>query len=307
MIVIIERSLEAFENIDHPRKARRFQRLAGMQRTMTAAADEQHRALQITADQPLHLAGEFRIDLPVRGLLPGDMLGTDRMPDVHMFDLGTAIDQQGARLPLQECMGGNGVEVIHRHIRKLAEANIMKARREKRKLGCHHRTEIPMKLPAWITTAATALIAAALPACDAVNLPEIKPGLTTQAEVRARMGEPGFIHWNDDGTATWEYSRQPSGTHCYMISFGQDHVVTKLEQVLNDASYAKVREGMSKDEVRRLLGAPGSKVTFANLGEEIWEWRIEGMPPLDETYFMVHFDTSNGAVKKTSKRIQQKS
>jgi len=224
-----------------------------------------------------------------------------------MLDLGTAIDQQGTRLPLQECMGGNGVEMIHRHIRKLAEANIMKARREKRKLGRPLRTETPMKLPAWITTAATALVAAALPACDAVNLPEIKPGLTTQAEVRARLGEPGFIHWNDDGTATWEYSRQPSGTHCYMISFGQDHVVTRLEQVLNDASYAKVREGMSKDDVRRLLGAPGSRVVFDNLGEEIWEWRIEGMPPLDETYFMVHFDTSHGAVKKTSKRIQQRS
>jgi hypothetical protein len=233
------------------------------------------------------------------------MLGADRMADIHVLDLGTAVDQQGTRLPLQENVGGNGVEIIHRHIRKLAEANIMKASAEKRKLGRPLRTEIPMKLPAWITAAATALVAA-LPACDAVNLPEIKPGLTTQAEVRARMGEPGFVHWNDDGTAIWEYSRQPSGTHCYMISFGQDHVVTRLEQVLNDANYAKVREGMSKDDIRRLLGAPGSKVTFANLGEEIWEWRIEGTPPLDETYFMVHFDINHGAVKKTSKRIQQK-
>ena len=163
-----------------------------------------------------------------------------------------------------------------------------------------------MKLPAWISTAASAIVAAALPACDYVNLKEIKPGVTTQAEVRSRMGEPGFIHWNDDGTATWEYARQPNGSSCYMISFGQDHVVAKVEQVLNDANYAKVRVGMSKDDIRRLLGAPGSKQVFNNLGEEIWEWRIEGMPPMDETYFMVHFEIDNGGVKKTSKRVAPK-
>lgn len=163
-----------------------------------------------------------------------------------------------------------------------------------------------MKLPTWITTAATAIVATALPACDYVNMQEIKVGLTTQAEVRARMGEPGFVHWNDDGTATWEYARQPNGSSCYMITFNKDQIVSKLEQVLNDANYAKVREGMSKDDIRRLLGAPGSKVMFNNLHEEIWEWRIEGMPAMDETYFMVHFDTGHGGVKKTSKRVQQR-
>ena len=163
-----------------------------------------------------------------------------------------------------------------------------------------------MKLPTWISAAASAIVAAALPACDYVNLKEIKPGVTTQADVRSRMGEPGFIHWNDDGTATWEYARQPNGSSCYMITFGQDHVVAKVEQVLNDANYAKVRVGMSKDDIRRLLGAPGSKQTFDNLREEIWEWRIEGTPPMDETYFMVHFDTDNGGVKKTSKRVAVK-
>ena len=163
-----------------------------------------------------------------------------------------------------------------------------------------------MKLPAWITAAASAIVAAALPACDYVNLKEITPGVTTQAEVRSRMGEPGFIHWNDDGTATWEDARQPNGSSCYMITFGQDHVVAKVEQVLNDANYAKVREGMSKDDVRRLLGAPGSKQTFNNLREEIWEWRIEGMPPLEETYFMVHFSLSNGSVTTASRRVERR-
>jgi len=160
-----------------------------------------------------------------------------------------------------------------------------------------------MKFIAWINTAIAALAAALLPACDAINLPEIKPGVTTAADVRSRMGEPGFKHWNDDGTATWEYSRQPSGTQCYMITFDRQDVVSKLEQVLNDANYARVRDGMAKDDIRRLLGAPASRVVFDNLREEIWEWRVEGVPPTEETYFMVHFDTGHGGVKKTSKRV----
>lgn len=163
-----------------------------------------------------------------------------------------------------------------------------------------------MKLPAWIATAATALLAAVLPACDAVKLPEIKPGITTQAEVRSKMGEPGFVHWNDDGTATWEYSRQPQGTTCYMIAFGSDLIVRQVDQVLNATTYGQLREGMSKDDVRRRLGAPASQVVFDNLREEIWEWRIAGDMPTEETYFMVHFDTGHSGLKKTSKRVQPK-
>lgn len=163
-----------------------------------------------------------------------------------------------------------------------------------------------MKLPSWITTSVAAVATILLPACDYANIKDIRPGVTTQAEIRARMGEPGFVHWNDDGTATWEYARQPNGSNCYMISFSPDLIVSKVEQVLNETNYARIRDGLSKDDVRRILGAPGSKVVFDNLQEEIWEWRIEGMPPMDETYFMVHFDTRHGAVKKTSKRIAPK-
>ncbi len=156
------------------------------------------------------------------------------------------------------------------------------------------------------STLASLLAAALLPACDALNLPQIQPGVTTAAEVLERMGEPGYRHSNEDGTATWEYSRQPNGMHCYMISFDRQQVVSRLEQALTDANYARVQPGMSRDAIRRLLGAPGSNTVFGNLGEEVWEWRIEGMPVMDETYFMVHFDIQTGLVKKTSRRVAPK-
>ena len=163
-----------------------------------------------------------------------------------------------------------------------------------------------MKTPNWLATALAALATAILPACDVVNLPAIKPGITSATEVRARLGKPGFEFTNADGSVTWEYSRQPSGTHCYMITIGSNQIVQKMEQVLNDANYAKVRDGMTRDEVRRLFGTPASKTVFTNLGEDIWEWRIEGMPPMEETYFMVHFDLASGGVRKTSRRVEPK-
>ena len=163
-----------------------------------------------------------------------------------------------------------------------------------------------MNLSRWITTASAAVASVLLPACDAVNLNEIWPGITTAAEVKARMGEPGFIHHDNDGTAIWEYSRQPQGVQCYMIAFDGKDVVTRMDQVLNDANYARITDGLSKDDVRRILGAPATKVVFNNLREEIWEWRIEGVPSTEETYFAVHFDTGHGAVKKTSRRVAMK-
>ncbi len=160
-----------------------------------------------------------------------------------------------------------------------------------------------MKIPAWLTAALTALASVLLPACDVVNLPAIKPGITTAAEVRERLGEPGAQYQNRDGTVTWEYDRQPAGVHCYMITLGSNQVVQAIDQVLNEANYARAREGMDREEVRRLYGRPGSIAQFDNLREEIWEWRIEGTPPMDETYFMVHFDQRTGLLKKTSKRV----
>ncbi len=50
--------------------------------------------------------------------------------------------------------------------------------------GCKRKLRVPfpessISLPVWLSAAATALVAAVLPACDFINLPEIKPGQRT--------------------------------------------------------------------------------------------------------------------------------
>lgn len=156
----------------------------------------------------------------------------------------------------------------------------------------------------WLSVAASALVAALLPSCDAISLQEIKPGVTTANEVRSLMGPPLAEYPNPDGSITFEYSRQPNGTECHMITIGPDHVVRSVEQVLTEASLARVQTGMGRDEIRRLLGAPGLVTQFPAMNEEVWDWRVAGALPTEEAHFHTHFDSTSGLVTKTSRRVE---
>lgn len=163
-----------------------------------------------------------------------------------------------------------------------------------------------MTLPRWLAAGVAAVVAAVLPACDDINLQKLEPGVFTVADIRARMGEPTAEYRNDDGSYVWEYNRQPAGIECHMLSIGADGVLQKIEQVLAEATYARVREGMSKEDILRLLGRPGSRTVFARMDEEVWDWRVGSSFPNEEAHFHVHFDTGSGRVKKTSRRVEHK-
>ena len=156
----------------------------------------------------------------------------------------------------------------------------------------------------WLSAAAAAVTAALLPACDGLNLQELKPGVSTAAEVRARMGPPAAEYRNDDGSITWEFNRQPQGIDCYMITVGADQILRSVEQVLTEANFARVQPGMNRQETRRLLGAAGQVMTLPGAGEEVWDWRVAGTIPTEEAHFHVHFDATTGLVTKTSRRVE---
>jgi len=161
-----------------------------------------------------------------------------------------------------------------------------------------------MKTSKWIAAAATALGAALLPACDGSNLQQLKPGVSTAAEVRARMGPPSAEYVNEDGSVIYEYNRQPQGTDCYMLTIGRDQVLQRIEQVLTEANLARVKPGMGREEVRRLLGAPGSVTQLPAAHEEVWDWRVAGALPTEDAHFHVHFDPATGVVAKTTRRVE---
>jgi len=136
-------------------------------------------------------------------------------------------------------------------------------------------------------------------ACDVFDIEAIKPGVTTALEVRDRLGAPNTEWRNGDGTVTWEYSRQPEGVTCYMITIGRDQRVSAVEQVITEANMARLAPGWTKAQVSRLLGRHRSVERFDLKHEEVWDWNIPREFG-DETFFNVHFDPE-GRVLRTSR------
>ena len=146
------------------------------------------------------------------------------------------------------------------------------------------------------------LVAALLPACDGVNLGKLKPGITTAQQVREIMGPPTMQWADDDGTQTWEYPRTPNGVVNYMLDFGPDGVLRAVRQVLTAENLARVTPGMTREQIRRLLGQPAHVYEFSLKSEEVWDWRREDVPGT-VSYFNVHFDPQ-GRVTHTSSNIE---
>jgi hypothetical protein len=110
--------------------------------------------------------------------------------------------------------------------------------------------------------------------CDSRRIAELEEGVATEADIRARFGEPAAIYDESNGDRTFEYPRQPEGQVNYMISIGPDGKMTSLRQVLKPANFARVATGASRVEVRRLLGRPAHRQVFELKNEEVWDWRF---------------------------------
>ena len=93
---------------------------------------------------------------------------------------------------------------------------------------------------------------------DALLLKDMTPGVTTEAQIRDQMGKPETERTFTDGSKRFEYPRGPQGLNTYMVDIDRDGKLQAITQVLTAANFAKIRMGMSEDEVRRLLGKPGA-------------------------------------------------
>ena len=158
------------------------------------------------------------------------------------------------------------------------------------------------------TLAAMGLISFALglAGCDPQKIKELEEGVSTEADVRARFGEPEKIWDANDmarlplpaaslevlstpGARTFEYNRQPLGNVNYMITIGPDGKMSALRQVLSPQNFVRVLPGQSMEQVRKLLGKP-MKITPYALQQTIhYDWRFLN-PPQTNRIFTVVFN-----------------
>lgn len=147
------------------------------------------------------------------------------------------------------------------------------------------------------------LLSSLLAACDNYGSRRLTPGVSRDADVVAQMGAPAGEWQNADGSRTLEYPKGPAGPVTFMVTVGPDGVLRTIDQVLSEPWFARVRPGMTRDEVRRLLGRPGRRDVFDLKPEEVWDWRIEGQSAGERAHFHVHFDPA-GRVTGTSRSVE---
>lgn len=141
-------------------------------------------------------------------------------------------------------------------------------------------------IQAW-RIALLGLLAALLAACDPQAISELEEGLSTEADVVQRFGQPERVWQEADGARTFEYNRQPEGVRNYMITIGADGVMTALRQVLTPDNFARVQAGMDASEVRRLLGKPARQLPYGLQGEVVWTWKFLDPPSTTKAFNVV--------------------
>jgi len=130
------------------------------------------------------------------------------------------------------------------------------------------------------------------------GLDKLARGVSTEAEVRIVMGQPDSVREEPNGSRILEYPKSPFGHRTWMFDIGKDGKLVDYRQVLTEENFARVQSGMSREEVRRLLGKPRSVVPFQLQNEEVWDWLyLRGSTPRT---FNVHFDIKSGKVRRTT-------
>ena len=127
-----------------------------------------------------------------------------------------------------------------------------------------------------------------LSACDPQAIQELKEGVSTEADVVQRFGQPERVWPEADGAKTLEYNRQPEGAQNYMITIGPDGKMSALRQVLAPHNFEKIRPGMDEEQVRRMLGKPAKVTTYQLKQETDWDWNYID-PPTRDMEFTVTF------------------
>lgn len=148
------------------------------------------------------------------------------------------------------------------------------------------------------------LVAVALASCASYDGRGLRPGASTEAELRQVMGEPAMQFSNPDGSRELAYPRGPLGHQTFMAHVSRDGIVQAIEPVLGDDTFNAIQPGMTEGEVLRMIGPPRETMSFPRLDQIAWDYKYQdtwGYPAI----FSVTFDREGRVVSKISQRIER--
>jgi outer membrane protein assembly factor BamE (lipoprotein component of BamABCDE complex) len=141
---------------------------------------------------------------------------------------------------------------------------------------------------------------ALLAGCASYSGRGLKPGISTETEVREVMGTPATT-WETPGGSTWSYPRGPLGVETFLVRFDESGKLVLIEQVLDDAHFDRIKAGMTQDDVLHLIGPSVQiKVTYLLSDDTSWDYRYRDTWS-QTALFSVIFDQA-GLVKGSFKQ-----
>ena len=103
----------------------------------------------------------------------------------------------------------------------------------------------------------------------------LSPGVSTQAEVVAAMGEPALRAKGSRGETLLWYPRFPYGRQSYAATISPDGRLVGIESRLTDPHIAKLKVNETrKEEVLEIIGPPYRASHFPRMQREIWDYPL---------------------------------
>ena len=137
-----------------------------------------------------------------------------------------------------------------------------------------------MRTASWICTAILLLSGCA----------SLVPGTSREADVTAYFGQAAEQRKLPDGSRVLDFPRAPMGYENWRVTIGPDGIVRSVEQLLDDEHFARLRQGMTVDEVKRELSHSGEYAYYPGLAEAVHSWRFMNFGV--RMFFNAHFDAS---------------
>lgn len=157
-----------------------------------------------------------------------------------------------------------------------------------------------MKTPCRIILLPAALL---LGACAGYSGYGLQAG-ASESDVRATMGPPRVLLEARDGTHELIYPKGPLGTQTFVAHIGADGRLRGVEQVLDDEHFYRIHEGMTQDDVMRMIGPPGESMRFGS-GNYAWTYRFQDTWGYTSD-FTVTFNPGGVVVGKITERVESR-
>jgi outer membrane protein assembly factor BamE (lipoprotein component of BamABCDE complex) len=120
------------------------------------------------------------------------------------------------------------------------------------------------------------LAAVALAACASYSGYGLQPGSSTADQVQQAMGKPAMEFDNPGGGRDLIFPRGPLGTQTFIAHMDASGRLINIEPVLNEEHFYKIREGMTRDQVLRMIGPPGDTTNFGpRTGNVAYTYRFQ--------------------------------